>query len=272
MGYARSRWSLSTLLSACSWLRLTTEGGLSQLLKRLRIRYKRGRDYVRSPDPAYRRKLDIIEQARLRAYYAPERYAFLYLDEVSFMRQPTVAKAYEQMGHRQPLAQRSHGADTKGRIVATLDAMSGQVVYRQRSHINLSALIGFWYEVRAAYPTAETIFITLDNWPVHFHPDVLAPLQRQQHPEPFHRLRHWPTTPSAKAKHDELPIQLLCLPTYASWCNPIEKLWRWLRQDVLHLHRLSHDWQALKQAVTDFLDRFRSGSQPLLRYVGLLPK
>ncbi|MGQ9628202.1 MAG: transposase [Anaerolineae bacterium] len=42
---------------------------------------------------------------------------------------------------------------------------------------------------------------------------------------------------------------MLCLPTYASWFNPIEKLWRWLKQDVLHLHRLNEDWQALIQRV-----------------------
>jgi transposase len=68
-----------------------------------------------------------------------------------------------------------------------------------------------------------------------------------------------------------LPIQLICLPTYASWLNPIEKLWRWLKQDVLHLHCLSQDWPALKQAVATFLDGFATGSDSLLRYVGLLP-
>jgi hypothetical protein len=64
---------------------------------------------------------------------------------------------------------------------------------------------------------------------------------------------------------------MLCLPTYASWCNPIEKLWRWLEQDILHLHRLSDDWAALKQAVACFLDGFADQSLELLRYVGLLP-
>jgi transposase len=62
----------------------------------------------------------------------------------------------------------------------------------------------------------------------------------------------------------------LFLPTYASWLNPIEKLWRWLKQDVLHLHRLAHDLMKLRQRVLDFLDQFTSGSQPLLHYVGLL--
>ncbi|MGQ9628589.1 MAG: transposase [Anaerolineae bacterium] len=76
---------------------------------------------------------------------------------------------------------------------------------------------------------------------------------------------------SAKAVKANLSIRLLCLPTYASWLNPIEKFWRWLKQDVLHLHRLGEDWQALRQRVAEFLDQFRSGSLYLLKYVSLLP-
>jgi hypothetical protein len=68
-----------------------------------------------------------------------------------------------------------------------------------------------------------------------------------------------------------LPIQLVFLPTYAPWLNPIEKLWRWLRQQVLHLHRLSDAWDQLKQRVLDFMIQFAHGSSELLHYVGLLP-
>jgi transposase len=67
-------------------------------------------------------------------------------------------------------------------------------------------------------------------------------------------------------------IQMVALPTYAPWLNPIEKLWRKLKQDVLHLHRLSDDWEVLQQRVTTFLEHFAAGSLALLRYVGLLPK
>jgi hypothetical protein len=68
---------------------------------------------------------------------------------------------------------------------------------------------------------------------------------------------------------DYLPIQLLNLPTYASWLNPIEKLWGWLKQDVLHLHCQSDDWPHLKTRVAEFLDQFMAPSPDLLRYVGL---
>jgi len=270
-GHRRSRWTLAHLRQTCTWLNLASLGGLSRLLRRLDIRYKRGRDYVHSPDSLYDDKLSLIELARLRAQYDTERYVFLYLDELTYYRQPSVAQAYAARGTDQPLARWSHRSNTSFRIVAALNAHTGQVSYRQRSRITVNQLSAFYADIREDYPKAEVIYVAQDNWPVHFHPNVLARLQKQTWPYPFSRPPNWPTTPTAKAIHDDLPIQLLCLPTYASWCNPIEKLWRWLKQDVLHLHRLSDQWQELKQQVAAFLNQFLEGSTDLLRYVGLLP-
>ena len=125
--------------------------------------------------------------------------------------------------------------------------------------------------MRRDYPDAETIYVVVDNWPVHFHPDVLAPLQDQNFPFPRTLPANWQAEPSSRAKLDDLPIQLLCLPTYASWLNPIEKLWRWLKQEVLHMHRNSDSWPDLKERVDHWLAGFSDGSTDLLRYVGLLP-
>lgn len=255
----------------CDWLQVTTASGVQQILKRLGISYKRGRDYIHSPDRFYKEKLSLVELARFRAYYDPDHYILLYLDELTYYRQPSLSQAYEQRGSAQPLAQRSHKSDTTFRVLAGLNAITGQVNYLQRTRTTVPCLSQFWFELRTAYPQADLIYIVVDNWPVHFHPDVLAPLQAQAFPFPPKLPPNWPTTPSKKAIHDDLPIQLLCLPTYASWLNPIEKLWRWLKQDILHLHRLSTDWQALKLLVANFLDQFHCGSTDLLSYVGLLP-
>ncbi len=73
--------------------------------------------------------------------------------------------------------------------------------------------------------------------------------------------------PNLQAPRLNLPIQLILLPTYASWTNPAEKVWRKLKQEELHLHCLADVWEALKQRVAAFLDRFAQGSRELLRYV-----
>lgn len=267
-GHAQSRWTLTSLAQTCDWLHLSAPGSLCRLLARLAISYKRGRDYVHSPDVHYQEKLDLIAECLQRTRRDPEHHVLLYEDELTYYRQPTLGSAYECQGHAQPLARRSHQRNSWFRVIAGLNALTGQVTYRQHSKIDVSTLGRFYACLRAEYPDAVIIYVVVDNWPVHFHPDVLAYLQPQAFPWPPFVPAHW--SASRRPSHTDLPIQLLCLPTYASWCNPIEKLWRWLKQHELHLHRLSEDWAALKQRVAETLDQFTAGSLELLRYTGLL--
>ena len=269
LGEDRARWTLDSLRKACDWLRLRTAAGLSRLLRRLGIHYKRGRMHIHSPDPDYLAKLSDIRVCVQHSKADPELVVVLFQDEFTYYRQPTLAQAYDISGHQQPLAEMSYRSNSAWRVVATLDIWTGQVVYTQRQKIGLNQLVAFYRKVRAAYPLAQTIYVLQDNWPIHFHPDVLAALQPQDLKWPKHVASFWPTEPSGLTKPYNLPIQLLQLPTYASWTNPIEKLWRKLRQDVLHLHRLADDWTALRQRVATFLGQFAQGSRELLQYVGL---
>ncbi len=82
------------------------------------------------------------------------------------------------------------------------------------------------------------------NWPVHKHEKVLAAAE-------------------------EAGIELVWLPTYAPWLNPIEKLWRKLKQETLCLHRLGDDWAEVQNRVTTFLNQFDEPTPNLLRYVGI---
>lgn len=240
-----------------------------RLLKRLGIHYKRGRSYIHSPDPYYEARLEMVRETLRRATAEPELYVVLFQDELTYYRQPTEAQDYEAAGRHQPLARRSYHRNAQCRIAATLDPFTGQVVYLQRSRLGVEALVDFYQLVAEAYADRKTIYIVQDNWPVHFHPDVLAALQPQDLQRPLPVPRNWPTEPSPKARRLDLPIQLLPLPTYASWTNPTEKLWRWLKQDILHLHRYADRWPELWEEVDRFLEQFANGSRKLLRYVGL---
>jgi hypothetical protein len=271
-GCEQSRWTLSALHTVCGrWLRVGTLAGLWGVLRRLQVRLKRGRLYVHSPDPGYAHKLARLKQVVAQVRQAPQRWVLVYLDEVSYTRQPSLACDYAACGPTQPLARLSHAADREYRVLGALDGLTGRVLYRQRRHIRRTVLIDFWYQLRAAYPEAEQIYVVVDNWPVHFHPDVLAVLHPQPYRSDFRLPPNWSSAPSAHVKRDGLPITLVPLPTYASWLNPIEKLWRKLRQQIVHLHRQADDWPGLKQRVARFLDGLAHGSPALLHYVGLLP-
>lgn len=250
-----------------------TVSGFSRLLARLGISYQRGRDYIHSPDPDYQGKRAYLA-ARLAASRASTgRLVTLYLDELTYYRQPSLASAWEARGHRQPRAERSHRANTATRVLATLDPEQGRVVAYQGSKIGVAQLVQFYQHLQKAYPAAERFQVVLDNWPIHFHPDLLVALEPQASPWPRYVPSNWPTEPSAAASRRwgslQLPIQLLPLPTYASWENPIEKLWRLGKQQVLHLHRSAERLDDLRQRFLAFLQGFENGSQALLRYVGL---
>lgn len=268
-GEERSRWTLAGFLRSCPWLHIATLAGMWGILDRLDIRLKRARDHIHSPDLDYILKVKCVQVCFHRSLLSTDNAVLLFQDEMAYYRQPTVSTAYEGRGRAQPLAERSWRSNAAWHVVATLNALTGQVLYSQGSHISIPHLVGFYQKVHEAYRGRGTIYLVQDNWPIHFHPDVLAAVEPQWFSWPTHVPGHWKTTPHRAAQHLNLPIQLVALPTYAPWTNPIEKLWRWLRQDVIHLHRYADRWDDLKQRVGEFLDDFRDGSQDLLRYVGL---
>jgi hypothetical protein len=258
---------------ACDWLGITTISGIHGLLDRLEIAWKRGRDHVHSPDRRYEEKKAAIARVAAEVEASSGEIVLVYQDEVTIYRQPTVSFAYALRGADAPLVERSHQANTITRYAATLDHGTGQVIFRRGSRIGVKELVKLYQDLHRAYPEARVIYVVQDNWPVHVHPDVLVALQAQTTPYLSRGPANWPMEPSEKAKKAwgglGLPIQLLPLPTYASWLNPIEKLWRWTKQEIVHHHRFAQDLAAFRSKLDTFLARFAGPSPELLRYVGL---
>lgn len=269
----QTRWTLRTLGQVVPWLRDVCVSGVHQILSRLGISYKRARDYVRSPDVDYAEKLSRIQQALEEVSREnPETCVVVYQDEFGFTLQPTVAKDWAETGTKDPLARQSHRSQETCYGIGALNPHTGDVVYQQVKSCTVVALHTFYTHICHRYPKAERIYLIQDNRAIHFHANLMAVLLPQM--PAFAK----PTPPEWTGKLSKkigtlakLPIEIVQLPTYASWTNPIEKLWRWARQSVIHLHRLSNDWQALQDKVLAFMEQFKGGSHPLLRYVGLLP-
>ena len=274
-GIEGTRWTLAAIHEVCDWLRTVSIGGVHRLLERLRVTWKQARAHIHSPDPAYLEKLAFITDLQQQVRASDGRLVLLYLDEFTYYRQPAVAHAYDERGRHQPLAELSCRADTLTRIVGALNLVDGRVFFLRRKKIGLTILVTFYRMIRRAFPTAERIYVVQDNWPNHFHPDVLVALEPQDCRWPYHQPSNWPVEPNPSARRQyeglHLPIQLVPLPTYASWTNPIEKLWRKGRQEVLHLHRLADQLDELRAQFDHFLSAFANGSCELLRYVGLSP-
>jgi DDE superfamily endonuclease len=243
-GHERSRWWLAGIRRGLEWLSGLSLPGVWKLLRRLKVHYKRGRQYVHSPDPDYDTKLAAIAAATAVVRQEPTAYVLLYEDELTYYRRPSLACAYGLAGHDDVRAQVGLLSNRKRRVAASLDIHTGRVLFQQRASFRRRHLLAYFRTLESAYPHAHTIFLVVDNWPVHFHPDVLDGLRHSK-------------------------IRLLRLPTYAPWTNPVEKLWRLLAQHVLHLHAFADDWLALQATVHDWLAQFASGSRDLLHSCAL---
>lgn len=246
-GLPRSNWRQADLQQVIAWLRPLSLPGVCKLLRRLQVVYKRGRASVHSPDLAYDQKLATIAQAKARSQAQPERFPFLYEDELTYELRPRVSRAYAPRGRQVKLARQAADAQ-KRRIAASLEVNTGIVIARQRDHFTVKEMYRYLRLVEKRFPKAERVTIALDNWPVHFHAFVLEELAKRQS-----------------------RIELLPLPTYAPWTNPTEKVWGLLAKDVLNQHEFLEDWSGLKQAVTDWLAQYDQGSVALLHSVGLCP-
>lgn len=272
LGQTGSRWTLTALQQVCDWATASSPASLSRLLRRLGIHYKRARSYIHSPDAQYDEKQAAIVAIKRHVRSHPDQAVLLYIDEYSAMRQPKVGRAYAAVGHDQALAERSTESDRALRVLAALNLVSGQVTYRLATKTDSACFVAFWQQLVACYPGMQ-IFLVIDNWSMHFHPKVLAPLQLQSSPFAFPVSRSWQglVADGRQPQVGTLPIQYLPLPTYASWLNPIEKLWLRLGEKELVLHRHANDLDALRRALEQFLDSFAQGSVSLLRAVGLSP-
>jgi transposase len=238
-------WTLRRLQATFPWLaHYRTLSGVWRAVRRAGQRLRRGRPRQFSPDPAYLAKEAYLLTV-LRRVAAARQAVAVFVDEFTYRHWPLPARTWAARSGPPPLAERAAPGECQRRIVAGLDACTGRVVARQANSISCHTFIAFLRQLARAYPAARTLYVILDNWPVHTNPTVLA----------------------AVAKLARL--ELVCLPTYAPWLNPIEQLWDWLKAAELRQHTLAGHWAALQGRVTTFLERFAEGSEALLQRVGL---
>lgn len=245
-GLKRSRWWLDGIRQAIPWLKEKSSAGIHQMLKRFGICYKRGRIFVHSPDLFYNVKIAAIEEAKRASRANPDRIVFLYQDEHSFFKQPSVAPDYAAKEGDAKKARLYAGSDAMRRVAGCLDINTGALITMQRNHFAVPQMIKFFTYVEEQYPNAETIYIALDNWPVHYAPVLEESLKKRKS-----------------------TIRFLFLPTYAPWTNPIEKVWRVFQQEFQHMHPFSRHWKDLRETVDAWFDARRGPNPSLLYTVGL---
>ena len=203
-GPVPSRWTLRTVRVSVAWLTGYSLSGVWRVLQACGLGWHTARARLFSPDPDYRGKVRRLHRGLRDAARHPDRVVALFLDEFGYRRWPEVAPTW---GLEAAVAPRA-GINQQWRTVGALNALTGQVSYLDGYIVGRQQVMQFYAQLDHTYPAAELLYVIQDNWNIHTHPEVLAALARYPR------------------------IQPVWLPTYAPWLNPIEKLWRWLRQDI----------------------------------------
>ena len=182
-----------------------------QTLDRWDLHDKRGRRSVHSPDWEYATKVRRIETITWYSRQAPEQIVRLYEDELTYYRRPTVAQGYAPAGSDAPHAEQGQGSTNARRIAACLDVDTGQLIAWQRAHFDRETLLAVLPGGRAELPAgrsrsfSSTITGQSIGIPIWWRACVAAS-------SPWWRCR--PMLPGE---------------------SPVEKVWRKLYQEVLHL-------------------------------------
>lgn len=264
-----TRWKLKTMKEQIPLFFNCSLSGIWRRLKQLGISWQRGRQYVHSPDEAYADKVAHIMATIAEA--KPDKDVILFADQLTYYNHASSSYDWQPTGN-QPLAHTAIGSTLKRRIAGLLDLHSGDLTFIHKSRTNISHLITLYENACKRYP-GKRLYIIVDNWPVHYHPDIIACLEPQLNPFSYRLPKSWEEI-EAKSKYlnrvEKLPIQLLSLPTYASWLNPIEKVWRRLKDQLIHLHPFAQDFAELQHHVINKLEQWAQGDEQMLQYCGLL--
>jgi hypothetical protein len=236
---------LSRVRAAFDWLHAYSLSGVWRVLQRLGLGWRKGYPRQFSPDPDYPAKVSHLLTCLEQVAADPQRTGLVFVDEMGFWRWAEAGPDWMVSAPVPVKRMACAGTNRQWRIIGALNAFTGQVDYLDNYIVGRKVVAQMYQKLDRVYDRLERLYVVQDNWSIHSHADVQTVL-------------------------NQLPrLEIVWLPTYAHWLNPIEKVWRWLRQDVLRLHPWADDWSRLLGQVHTFLNQFAHGSSALLRYVGL---
>jgi transposase len=244
---ALARWTRRTVRASVQAVADDRLSGWWRRLQRAGVRVRRGADQLDSPDPADPHKVARLEHGLREAARQPEEVGVVLLDAMGSTRWPEPAPDGMLAAPHPPRQVHTAGSTNRPqRIIGALTALSGQVDDLDTSRVGREQVSAVYRQLDQVDAGVRRVSGVPDNGSIHPHGDVQVTVPQLPRLEPV-----W-------------------LPTSAPWLNPIEKLWHWLRRDVLTGHRLADEWQHLRLQVNAFLDQFAHGSSALLRSVGLI--
>lgn len=164
----------------------------------------------------------------------------IYIDEVHLHQDMDIGYSWSKKGYPDWIVSQSPGLSAKLNWYGAYDFTHGQCFIWENGRCNGDNTVEF-LEALAAWQNAEgkTVYIIMDG-------------------APWHRAH------IVYAQAAQLGLELIRLPAYSPDLNPIEGLWKWMREEVTQ--RYCHaTLAALKQSCTEFIERINKDADNVIK-------
>ena len=143
-----SRWTLRTIRVSVPELVDYSLSGVWRLLQRYRVRLRRARLQLDRPDPDYLPKVARWERCLRQAARDPQAVALVFVDEMGYYRWPDAAPDWMLAAPDAPtLARRAGPTNPQQRLIGALNALTGQVDYRDNYLVGREQVIAFYRQL-----------------------------------------------------------------------------------------------------------------------------
>jgi len=139
-----------------------------------------------------------------------------------------VQPAYGWIKKGQLKALPSNTGRAKINLTGAIDLLSYHVHIREDKTLNASSTLSFFQELEKAYPTMSKIHVFCDNARYYRNKEVTEYLKNSK-------------------------IQLHFLPPYSPNLNPIERLWKWMKETVIY-NTYYEEFEVFREAVLGFFN------------------
>lgn len=210
--YVESRWQISY-----------TVAGMTQWLKRHGFSHKK---------PALvPGKANQEQQEEWIKYYndlkdnLPEDETLCFIDGVHPTHNVQLAYGWIKKGQRKEIP--SNTGRSRINLSGMIDMVSHKILAREDKTLNSESTIAFFRKIEKAYPTKRTVHVFCDNARYYKNKEVKNFLETSK-------------------------IELHFLPPYSPNLNPIERLWKWMKERVMY-NSYYESFEGFRNAVLGFL-------------------
>jgi transposase len=189
----------------CTWKISYTIHGMRNWLQRHGFSYKKP-SVVPGKANEQQQKAWIAEYERLRQNL-PKDETICFIDGVHPTHNTQPAYGWIKKGVRKEIP--SNTGRARLNITGSLDIISHKLVIQEDKTLNAEATLSFFQKIEKAYPAKSKIHIFCDNARYYRNRNVKKYLERSK-------------------------IELHFLPPYSPNLNPIERLWKWMKERVIY--------------------------------------